>query len=79
MTSTETTARKITYRVVPQAPDNLIWITPRQHQGQIVEVEYSTGRPAGRGGNYDAAHGDLWRRTTDHSTGEVTYARRVGR
>ncbi len=69
------TTKSTTYKPVPSAPSNLIWITPRRHQGQIVEVSYATGVPAGRGVNYDADSGDPWKRVEDHSTGQVSYYR----
>jgi hypothetical protein len=58
-----------------EVPAGLVWVVPRRNQGQIVEVAYATGVPAGRSCNYDADEGDPWQRTTDSSDGSVTYAR----
>jgi hypothetical protein len=66
-----------TYKPVPASavPANLVWITPRRNQGQIVEVSYSTGVPSGRETNYEADEGDPWQRTIDHADRSTTYAR----
>ncbi len=62
----------VVYEQVPATavPANLVWIVPARFGGQIVEVAYSTGMPAGcRQGdgagmrNYDADHGYRTRRT----------------
>lgn len=58
-----------------EVPQSIVWITPDRGRGQIVETSYSTGRPAGLGGNYDADHGDRWMRVTDHSDGSTSYYR----
>lgn len=52
------------------------WSTPMRHQGQAIEVSYSTGAPS----SVDADVGALYRRTTDHSVGPRahTYARLMG-
>ena len=47
------------------------WCVPRRNQGQTVEVAY-----ASPGRRDEADHGDEYRRTTDRSTGTVTYERR---
>lgn len=72
MTTTETT-----YAEVPNTdvPENLIWVTPRQSQGQITEVSYSTGVPSGRSANYDADKGDPWKRVIDHQGGRPRFYR----
>ena len=74
MTPTVTSGR---YVEIPAArvPADLIWVTPRRYQGQIVEVSYSTGVPSGRDVNYDAAHGDPYRRVVDHGDSSVWYYR----
>lgn len=59
-----------------ELPDGLIFHTPRQNQGQIVEVSYSSGRPGDRS---EAGPGDTYKRVVDHSDGTTDYYRRSGR
>jgi hypothetical protein len=68
------------YKQVPasEVPGNLIWVTPRRNQNQIVEVSYSTGIPARRGVNYEADEGSPWMRELDHSDRITVYYRRTG-
>ncbi len=80
MTTTTLTATQYEDIAEADVPAGLIWITPARHQGQAVEIQYSTGVPRGQGGNYDADHGDPYKRVTDRGDGGgVTYYRRVGR
>jgi hypothetical protein len=60
------------------AGGKIIWVTPRRCQGQIVEVSYSRGIPAGKGINYEADAGDPYMRVIDHSDGHVAYYVRRG-
>jgi hypothetical protein len=60
------------------AGGKIIWVTPRRCQGQIVEVSYSRGIPAGKSINYEADLGDKYKRVIDHSDGEVIYYIRRG-
>lgn len=64
--------RRVTERDVPT---NLIWVTPRRNQGQIVEVSFSNGIPAGRRVNYEADDGDPWMRSVDRSDNTVRFYR----
>lgn len=65
---------KYIYDPAPGAAANpdWIWVTPRQHEGAMVETQYSRGIPAGRGVNYDAAEGDPYMRTVDHTRNDLT-------
>ncbi len=78
MTNTAATTKTITYEAVPEEDFflDLIFVTPRRNQGQSVTVSYSTGVPAGRGVNYEADHGDPYRKTVD-ADGRIFYGRRV--
>ncbi len=67
-----------TYDAVPasEVPQGIIWTVPAVSQGQIVEVAYSRGIPAGKRVNYEAGHGDPYMREADASDGTVAYYRR---
>jgi hypothetical protein len=60
------------------AGGKIIWVTPRRCQGQIVEVSYSLGIPAGKNINYEADLGDPYMRVIDNSDGHVAYYVRRG-
>lgn len=65
------------YRTIaslPKSAESLRWDLPRANQGQIVEIAYADPGQ----GRHESGEGDLYQRTTDRSTGTVTYARRVG-
>ncbi len=66
-----------TYREIPasEVPDNIIFTTPSQSQGQAVEVSYSRGIPSGRHANYAADEGDPYKRVWDRSTNKTTFYR----
>jgi hypothetical protein len=70
-----------TYRAVPasEVPDSIVFTTPARNTGQIVEVSYSRGIPAGRARDMEAGDGDPWMRVTDRSDRSVTFYRRDGR
>lgn len=63
------------YRTVPAAdvPGNIIWHTPGRNQGQIVEVSYSRGIPAGKAADMEADEGAPWKRVKDTSVPETIY------
>lgn len=68
-------ATRYTEAPASEVPDSIIFTTPVRNQGQIVEVSYSTGTPAGLARNYDADEGDPWMQETDHSTGSTRFYR----
>lgn len=67
--------RGMEYTEIPaqEVPAGARFDVPRQNQGQIAEVAYSTGgRPAD-----ECGHGDLYQRVTDRSDRSVTYYKRT--
>jgi hypothetical protein len=69
------TGMSTTYEQIPESavPATLVWTAETASRNSIVRTEYSTGRPAGQGGNYEACDGDPYMRVTDDSDGSVTY------
>lgn len=56
-----------------QIPHDIRWDTPRVHRGQMVEISY-----ADVGCASEAGLGSMFMRRIDHSSGEVSYYRRIG-
>lgn len=56
-----------------ELPRSLVWVTPGRHAGQVVEISYSRGIPAGSGSNMEADEGDPYKREIDSATGQTWY------
>ncbi len=56
-----------------EEPPGVIWVTPRRNQGQIVEISYSIGIPAGRDLNYAADDGARYKRVEDRADGAIRH------
>jgi hypothetical protein len=54
-----------------QVPIGIRFDVPAVNQGQIVEIAYGTF------GRYEACDGDLYKRITDRSCGEVEFFKRI--
>lgn len=68
MENTTTTAKYV--EVDPSAiPPHVAWCTPREHQGQIVEVSYADERPQPD----PAARGSKYKRVIDWSSMEYWF------
>jgi hypothetical protein len=60
-------------------PAGVIWTVPGRNAGQVVEVAYSRGIPAGKPGvSYEADDGDKLMRITGSGGPLVTYHQRSG-
>lgn len=60
-----------------EVPDDLIWHTPRQHQGQAIEISFAHSNPRWKS---EAGPGSRWKSEIDHSLGPtaVRYYRLFG-